>query len=120
MLTAFERVEPRCRVCRDPAVRRLINARLDWLGTPIVLGQGKSHTITYVDIWRGLDCVNEGCDPKDRITYSSLWVHAKKHHDWAAVAAYQMANLLKELRKTLGISKVPTKLGQGSGIKYEG
>ena len=34
--------EPRCRVCRDPAVRILVNEMLDWRGVPIRLGLGKT------------------------------------------------------------------------------
>ena len=35
--------EPRCRICRDPDVRRLVNDLLDWRGVPIRLGRGKTH-----------------------------------------------------------------------------
>ena len=42
------------------------------------------HTwITYADILRDLEPLNEGRDKRDRITYDSLWIHAKRHYDLA-------------------------------------
>ena len=38
---------------------------------------------------------------RDRITYDSLWVHAKRHYDLAGVTAYWMAQMDKELMKAL-------------------
>ena len=73
----FERREPRCRICRDETVRVLVNELLDWHGAPIILGCGKTHVVTYADILRDLEPLNEGREKKDRITYDSLWVHAK-------------------------------------------
>ena len=67
----FERREPRCRICRDETVRMLVNELLDWHGVPIRLGRGKTHVITYVDILRDLEPLNEGRDERDRITYDS-------------------------------------------------
>lgn len=106
---ALERREPRCRICRNEPLRVLVNKLLDWRGTPIIQQRGKSHVVTYVDILRTLHGINEGRDEKDQITYSSLWVHARRHHDFAAVAGYQMARKVKELMKTLDSSNVPTK-----------
>ena len=45
---------------------------------------------------------DEGRDEKDRITYSSLWVHAKRHYDLAGTTAYWRARMHKELMKALG------------------
>jgi hypothetical protein len=98
----FERREPRCRVCRDPDVRRLVNYLLDWRGVPIILGPGKIHRITLTEILRDLEPLNEGRDNRDRITYDSLWVHAKRHYDLAGVTAYWTARMHKELMKALG------------------
>jgi hypothetical protein len=95
----FKPTEPRCRVCRDPEVRRLVNDLLDWHGVPI-LGRGK--TVTYADILRDLEPLNKGRDKRDRITYDSLWVHAKRHYDLAGMVAYWSARMDKELRKALG------------------
>ena len=67
----IEPTEPRCRICRDPAVRRLVNDLLDWRGVPIILGGGKRHRITYADILRDLEPLNEGRDKRDRITYTA-------------------------------------------------
>ena len=98
---AFERREPRCRICRDETVRVLVNELLDWHGAPIILGRGKTHVVTYADILRELEPLNEGRDKRNRITYDSLWVHAKRHYDIAGVTAYWKARMDKELMKAL-------------------
>ena len=97
----FERREPRCRICRDKTVRVLVNKLLDWQGAPIILGRGKTHVVTYADILRDLEPLNKGRDKRDRITYDSLWVHAKRHYDDAAITAYWRARMHKELRNAL-------------------
>lgn len=74
LLAGIERREPRCRICRDEAVRVLVNQLLDWHGAPIILGGGKTHAVTYADILRDLEPLNEGRDKRNRITYDSLWV----------------------------------------------
>ena len=76
--TDFERREPRCQICRDESVRVLVNKLLDWHGAPIILGRGKTHLVTYADILRDLEPLNKGRDNRDRITYDSLWIHAKE------------------------------------------
>ena len=98
----FERREPRCRICRDETVRVLVNELLDWHGAPIILGRGKTHVVTYADILRDLEPLNEGRDKRDRITYDSLWVHAKRHYDLAGITAYWRARMYKELMNALG------------------
>ena len=81
---------------------------LDWHGAPIILGRGKSHVVTYADIVRDLEPLNEGRDNRDRITYDSLWVHAKRHYDDAAITAYWRARMHKELMNALrGITVRP-------------
>ena len=100
--TDFERREPRCRICRDETVRVRVNELLDWRGAPIILGRGKTHVVTYADILRDLEPLNKGRpDKRDRITYDSLWVHAKRHYDHAAVTAYWRARMHKELMNAL-------------------
>ena len=95
--------EPRCRVCRDPAVRRLVNKLLDWRGIPVILeGGNKRRRITYTDILSMLEPLNEGRDNKDRITYDSLWVHAKRHYTVEGMVDYWTAWFHRELRKALG------------------
>jgi hypothetical protein len=94
--------EPRCRICRDPHVRRLVNDLLDRRGVPVFLEDGKSHQITYTDILRHLEPINEGRAKAERITYDSLWVHAKRHYDLAGIAAYCISRMDKELRNALG------------------
>ena len=76
----FERREPRCRICRDEAVRVVVNELLDWRGVPIIREGRKTHRITLTEILRDLAPLNEGRDKTDRLTYDSLCVHAKRHH----------------------------------------
>ena len=80
MRADLKRREPRCRICREEVVRVVVNELLDWRGVPITLGRDKG----------------------DRITYDSLWIHAKRHHDPAGIAAYWSTRIYKELRKALG------------------
>ena len=97
----FERREPRCRICRDETVRILVNELLDWRGVPVIPEGGKTHRITLTEILRSLGPLNEGRDKRDRITYDSLWVHAKRHYDHAAITAYWRARMHKELMNAL-------------------
>ena len=60
---------------------------------------GKTHLVTYADILRDLEPLNEGRDKRDRITYDSLWVHAKRHYDLAGIAAYWSARMSKEFKE---------------------
>jgi hypothetical protein len=99
-LVDLGRREPRCRVCRDPDVRRLVNDLLDWVGVPVLQG-GKTHRITYADVLRHLEPINECRNEGDRITYDALWTHAKRHYDLAGIAAYWRARMDKELRNAL-------------------
>jgi hypothetical protein len=101
MRADIERREPRCRICRDETVRILVNQLLDWRGVPIRLGRGKTHLVTCADILRDLEPLNEGRDRRDRITYDSLWIHAKRHYDLAGIAAYWSTRVHKELRNAL-------------------
>jgi hypothetical protein len=94
---ALERKEPRCRICRDENLRVLVNELLDWRGVPIILGRGKTRVITYAYILRQLEPVNQGRDKRNRITYDTLWVHAKRHYDLAGINAYWFARINKEL-----------------------
>ena len=83
-------------------MRVLVNKLLDWQGAPIILRRSKTHLVTYADILRDLEPLNEGRDKKDRITYDSLWVHAKRHYDLAGIMAYWRARMHKELMNALG------------------
>ena len=94
-----ERREPRCRICRDETVRVAVNDLLDWRGVPVNLGRGKTHLVTYADILRDLAPLNEGRDKRDRITYDSLWIHAKRHYDLAGIAAYWRVPMDKEFKE---------------------
>ena len=99
MRADVERREPRCRVCRDETVRILVNELLDLRGIPIIVGRGKIHRITLTEILRDLAPLNEGRDTRRRITYDSLWVHAKRHYDLAGTAAYWSTRMSKEFEE---------------------
>ncbi len=91
--------EPRCRICRDPGLRRLANDLLsNWHGRPVFLEGRRTRRISYSEILRA---INEGRDERDRISYDSLWVHAKRHHDLDGIVDYWTAWLYRELRKAL-------------------
>jgi hypothetical protein len=97
--TDFERREPRCRICRDEAVRVVVNGLLDWRGVPVIRTGGKTHRITLTEILRSLEPLSEGRDERHRITYDSLWIHAKRHYDLAGTAAYWSARMSKEFKE---------------------
>ncbi|WP_319436184.1 hypothetical protein [Mycobacterium sp. RTGN5] len=99
--TDLLRREPRCRICREESLRIEVNAMLDWRGVPTFEKGGKSHRVTYAEIFRDLEPLNEGRDKKDLITYSALWNHARLHYNLAGVASYLSAQLDKKLRKGL-------------------
>ena len=83
-------------------MRSLANELLDLRGVPVILEGGKTHLVTYADILRDLAPLNEGRDKRDRITYDSLWIHAKRHYDLAGRVAYWKTRMSKEFRKALG------------------
>jgi hypothetical protein len=92
---------------------------------PIILKGGKSRRITLTEILRDLESLNEGRDKRDRITYDSLWVHAKRHYDLAGIAAYWRSRADKEfkefkmaLRGQRGVGRLLNSPRE-AGIKYE-
>ena len=95
------RREPRCRVCRDPDIRSLVDDRLAWRGVPIFLGRGRFHRITLAEIMRDLEPLNEGRDKRRRITYASLWVHANRHYDLAGTPDYRSVRISVKLKDVL-------------------
>ena len=56
--------------------------------------------ITYADILPDLEPLNEGREKRDRITYDSLWIHAKRHYDMAGTAAYWRTRMSREFRSS--------------------
>jgi hypothetical protein len=109
--------EPRCRVCRDPFVRRRVNDLLGRRGFPVVLEDGRFHQITYADILRALEPINESRDKRDRITYDSLWVHAQRHYELAGIAAYWRSWMDKEVRNALADKAVAPLSNRRSRVK---
>jgi hypothetical protein len=94
-----ERREIRCRVCREEAVRVLVNGLLDWRGVPIIREGRKTHRITLTEILAWLEPINEGRDKRDRITYDSLWIHFQRHYSLAGITAYWGAQMSKEFKE---------------------
>ena len=43
-----------------------------------------------------------GRDQTDRITYDSLWIHAKRHYELAGIATYWSARIYKDLKDCPG------------------
>ncbi len=93
-------IEPRCRVCRDPDIRRTVNKLLIWRGVPMLVG-GRCRSVTYVDVVDALAPINHTLPEGRRITYSSLWVHAKRHYDANAAVGWWCTKLERELRAAL-------------------
>lgn len=102
MRTDLEVREPRCRVCRDETVRRHVNELLDWRGVPVPIHGGGFRRVTLADIYRALGPINESRHGRSPITYSALWVHAKRHHEIAGKVAYWAARIRREFWDALG------------------
>lgn len=96
------RIEPRCRICRDAEVRTRVNELLKWVGVPIPIRRGRTHRVTYTNILRNLEPMNEGRDAKDRITYASLWVHAQRHVDVVWTSGDFRAWVVDQFGKSIG------------------
>jgi len=105
----FEPREPRCRICREEALRDHVNELLEWHGIPLFQKGAKTHRVTYADIIRNLEPLNKTRAKKDRITYDCLWVHAKRHYDVVGTAAHFKAQVDKMLKAAFGSSKVAPK-----------
>jgi hypothetical protein len=99
--TDFGRREPRCRICRDADIRSLVDDLLDWRSVPIFLSRRKFRRITLTEILRDLEPLNEGRDERHRISYDSLWVHAKRHYDPFGTPAYRSTRISVRLKNVL-------------------
>lgn len=55
---------------------------------------------TYVDILGALGPLNQDRG-RSKISYSSLWVHSKRHYEMARVVAYWSRRMDRDLRKAL-------------------
>lgn len=64
----LERIEPRCKICRQEPVRKLVNK---------LLAMGLSRP----GILNALDLVNDGLSPDEQITYDNIYTHQKRHFD---------------------------------------
>jgi hypothetical protein len=125
VMVNLERREPRCRICREEPLRVVVNKLLDWHRVPIIMGPGKTHLVTYADILRDLEPLTEGRDERHRITYDSLWIHAKRHYELAGTAAYwstRMSKEFKDFKKALrtngGVERLSSSHSE-CGITYQ-
>lgn len=91
----FERIEPRCHICRNEKVRLRVNVLLDWHGVSMRWDHGQVNALTYSAILRD---VNDGRDEADQITHASLRVHAKRHYELAGIVDHWAAQMDKKLR----------------------
>lgn len=82
-------------------MRIQVSQLLDWRGIRVSLGRGKTHVVTYASILRDLESLNECSGKSERITYDSLWTHAKRHYDIDGIVAYWSTRIYKELRAGL-------------------
>jgi hypothetical protein len=94
----FERIEPRCHICRDVKVRVRVNELLDGHGVRIPTGRGWANAVSYAHILRD---VNDSRDKAELIGLASLRVHAKRHYDHLGVEAHWAAQMDKKLRSAL-------------------
>jgi hypothetical protein len=101
-----ERREPRCLVCKDAHVRRLVDHLLDWVGTPVIKRRGKFSEFTYADVLRSLEPLNQTRDKRDRITYNSLWNHANRHYGLAGIATYWRGQVVRDVVNALRENEV--------------
>ncbi len=90
----LEVVEPLCRVCQDPGLRRLANRLLDFRG----VSMPGMRRITYRSILAWINKERPGADP---ISYDSLRIHAKRHYELDGIWAYWSARLDREWREAL-------------------
>ncbi|BCP12374.1 hypothetical protein MINTM020_44720 [Mycobacterium paraintracellulare] len=95
----FERVEPRCHICREEEVRVRVNELLDWRRVPIAWRPvGAVGVVSFADVLRE---VNGGRDEADWISHASLRVHVKRHYDLDAIVAHWAAQMDQALRNAL-------------------
>ena len=93
--------EPRCRVCRHEYIRVMVNGLLDWRGVPVAPGCRRSHRVTFADVARDLEGLNETLPARERLTYASVWNHAKRHYSIEGAAAYWSKRSRRELQRAV-------------------
>lgn len=88
--------EPRCRICREPRTRKVVNDLLDLRWLPLL--DLKTTRIPLTRILNALEPINAGRSGKDQITYASLWNHTKRHYEYNGVIAYWMRKIDRQWR----------------------
>jgi len=86
-------IEPRCRICADPGLRSQVDRLLIWRGAPVPVA-GRFRTITYADVLAHLPISR-------KISYSTLWRHAKRHYGTNVAVLRHCARLERELQAAL-------------------
>lgn len=59
---------------------------------------GRTRCITLVEVHRRLEPLNAGRRACDRITYTSLWNHSRRHYSAEGLMARVAARIQKDLR----------------------
>lgn len=90
--------ESRCRICRDPRIRRIVDELLSWRGAPVRVGT-RFRCITLAEVHRRLAPINADRGLGDQISYTSLWNHRWRHYEVDGVMARVDARLLKHLQR---------------------
>jgi hypothetical protein len=93
-----------------------------WLSTLVypehdadaVAGESGAIVVTYADILRDLEPLNGCRATKDRITYNSLWNHAKRHYDLDGLLDHWGRRVEKKFEDILGI---PAPCSTGSSAR---
>ena len=91
--------ESRCRVCREPCMRRVVDELLSWRGVPVPLGGSRFRTVKLAEIHRHL---NDSRGAGDRVTYTSLWNHARRHYGVGRALARADTQFQKQVQTALG------------------
>lgn len=86
-------LEPRCRICRNDAVREKVNA---------LLGSGA----TYKAVLRAVGDDNDKLDKRDQVTISSIRNHTARHYPVQNVAKASYRMILEERAKQNGVDFV--------------
>lgn len=98
------RPETRCRVCLSDA-NVLVNKML-------------AHAMTYRDIVRALEPLNDTLPESQRITYNSVWHHAKKHFPIEETAAAVYRRMVEKRAEELGVDPVADIAGALTPLAY--
>jgi hypothetical protein len=86
-------LEPRCRVCRNDAVRQQVNDLL-------------AAGVTYSAVLRAVGDYNDRLDKRERVTIDSIRNHTKRHFPVQNVAKATYREILERRAKENGVDFV--------------